>query len=112
MEYYDKKCLKIMGNRIGKTLKIDFTIEEMMRGKYARVCVLVDLMKLLIPLIRVGGRDIRIEYEGIHLLYFQCKVYGHSANNCQSKTNNMDKSKVMANNLWASNSKMYEEKSV
>ena len=37
MEYYDKKCLRTTGNRIGKTLKIDFTTEEKTRGKYARV---------------------------------------------------------------------------
>ena len=80
MEYYNKKCLKAMGNRIGKTLKVGFTMKEKTKGKYVRVCVMVDLTKLLLPLTCMGGKEIKIEYEGIHLLCFNCGVYGHFMN--------------------------------
>ena len=36
MEYYDRKCLKAIGNRIGKTLKVDITIEGKNRGKICK----------------------------------------------------------------------------
>ena len=55
LEYHDRRCLKAMGNRIGMTLKVDITIEEKIRGKYARVYVLVNLTKPLLPLIRFKG---------------------------------------------------------
>ena len=49
MEYYDRKCLRALGNRIGKAIKIDFNNEEKSRGKYARVCVTVNLNKPVLP---------------------------------------------------------------
>ena len=84
MEYYNLRCLKTMGNRIVKTIKVDITIEEKTSGKYARVCVLVDLTKPLLQLTRVGGRDTYIKYEGMHLICFKCGVYGHQTNGCQN----------------------------
>ena len=75
MEYYDHICHR---NRIGKTIKIDYTTKEKSRGKYVRVCVMIDIKKPPIPQFQIGNKIIKVEYEGIHLIYFNCGTYGHS----------------------------------
>lgn len=47
VEYYTEKWLERAGNRIARTLKVDKTTLIASRGKFARVCVEVDLTKPL-----------------------------------------------------------------
>lgn len=82
IEFYDQEFLTIMGNKIGKTLKVDLTTTMQTRGKFARVCVQVDLEKPLRAHYRLKGRPMRIEYEGIHLICFLCGKYGHEKDAC------------------------------
>ena len=71
-----------MENKIGKIMKNDRTMEEKSRGKYARVCVIVNLNEPLIPQFKVRGDEIKVEYEGMHLTCFNCGVYGHYSDGC------------------------------
>lgn len=43
IEYYDSKVLYHIGNKIGKTVKVDKNTIMHERGKYARICMEVDL---------------------------------------------------------------------
>lgn len=47
IEYYDSKFLKFVGNRIGRTLKVDKNTLSQAQGKYARLWVEVDLTEPL-----------------------------------------------------------------
>lgn len=47
------------------------------RGKFARVCVEIDLNKPLVPKIYVGGNWQTIEYEGLNLICFKCGHVDH-----------------------------------
>ncbi|RYR46194.1 hypothetical protein Ahy_A07g031954 [Arachis hypogaea] len=38
----------LIGNIVGRTLKVDYTTVEVSRGKFARLCVEVNLQKLLV----------------------------------------------------------------
>jgi hypothetical protein len=55
IEYYDAKVLKIIGDRIGKTVKMDKNTLKQERGKYARLCVTVDLTKPLLAMFSIKG---------------------------------------------------------
>lgn len=77
IEYYDKALLRRIGNRLGKTMKVDVATEKASRAKYARLTVKVDLTKPLIAKFRMRRRIWRLEYEGIHLICFRCGKYGH-----------------------------------
>lgn len=55
---------------------------EAYRGHYARVCVELDLSKLLMPSVTVLGESQLVEYEGLHLICFTCGRYGHKGENC------------------------------
>ncbi|CAL8995810.1 unnamed protein product [Prunus brigantina] len=47
------------------------------RGKFARLCVELDLSKPLILFIEVEGHTYGVVYEGIQLVCFECGCFGH-----------------------------------
>ncbi|WJX35274.1 hypothetical protein P8452_23289 [Trifolium repens] len=50
IEYYDSRALRFIGNRIGRTVKVDKNTLSQERGKYARLCVQVNLSKPLLAM--------------------------------------------------------------
>ncbi|XVF00260.1 hypothetical protein REPUB_Repub03eG0269800 [Reevesia pubescens] len=82
LEFYDNEVLKKMGNIIGQTLMIDRNTLVASRGRYARMCVEVDLTKPLVPKIYVGSRWQRVEYEGLGMMCFHCGKFGHVKDQC------------------------------
>lgn len=69
-----------LGNKIGRALKIDEnTLSQMEddnakteRGRYARVCVEVDLRRKWVPKVLVFNDLFQVEYEGFNLICFKC----------------------------------------
>jgi hypothetical protein len=55
------------------------------RGKYARLCVEVDLTKSLLAMFMIKGRKYNVEYEGLHLLCKNCGKFGHYSEGCPDK---------------------------
>ncbi|CAN1193024.1 hypothetical protein LINPERHAP2_LOCUS41831 [Linum perenne] len=72
LENFDVGILTLVGNRIVKTVRVDSIILFGTRGNYARLCVEVDLQQPLISKYRLHRRVRRIEYEGLHEIYFHC----------------------------------------
>lgn len=85
IEYYDPKVLKFIGNRIGRTVRVDNTTLLQERGKYARMCVEVDLTKPLLAMFEIQDRCYTVEYEGLHLLCLTCGRFGHYLDGCPNK---------------------------
>jgi hypothetical protein len=85
IEYYDSRALKFIGNRIGKTVKVDKNTLSLERGKYARLCVQVNLSQPLLAMFTIKGRKYNIEYEGLHMLCTICGRYGHYKEGCPDK---------------------------
>ncbi|XP_058763130.1 uncharacterized protein LOC131636537 [Vicia villosa] len=82
LEYYDARVLSFIGNRIGQTVKVDRNTLCIERGKYARLCVQMDLTKLLLAMFSIKGRHYKIEYEGLHRLCMICGRFGHVKDGC------------------------------
>lgn len=85
LEYYDREALSIIGDKIGETIRIDFNTSSQLRGRYARICVLVDLEKQLMSRFHLDGEDYFLEYEVLHLLCQSCEIYGQTGEVCPSK---------------------------
>jgi hypothetical protein len=85
IEYYDAKILNYIGNRIGETVKVDRNTLFQERGKYARVCVEVDLNKPLLAMFELKGEVYKVEYEGLHMLCRSCGKFGHYVEGCPDK---------------------------
>ena len=82
IEYYNAKALQIIGNAIGKVLRVDtFTASET-RGRFARICVQVDVEKPLATATMIGRLEQQICYEGIHIMCFGCGRIGHRKEQC------------------------------
>lgn len=68
IEFYEEKVLMQIGDRIVKAVKVDATTLRAERGKYACICVEVDLTKPLISVANLNGWIYKVEYEGLHLI--------------------------------------------
>ena len=85
IEYYKVSVLKNIGKAIGPVLRIDTHTTSESRGKFARLCVQVNLDKPLVNLIRIGGIWQKVQYEGLGSLCFSCGRVGHQAVGCPYK---------------------------
>ncbi|CAN1163139.1 hypothetical protein LINPERHAP2_LOCUS24873 [Linum perenne] len=82
IEYFDAAILRLIGDRIGRTIRIDHTTLTGTRGNYARICVEVNLQEPLLSKYRLHRRVRRIEYEGLHVICYHCGCYGHEKGSC------------------------------
>lgn len=85
IEYYDSDFLYFVGNQIGRTIKVDKNAMVIERGKYARICVEIDLDKPLLPMFEIKQHIYRVEYEELHLLCRTCGKFGHYKEGCTIK---------------------------
>ncbi|XP_028807535.1 uncharacterized protein LOC114762238 [Neltuma alba] len=82
LDYYDHGVLHVLGSQIGRVLKVDLNTAKRKKGRFARICVELDLNVPLHPLILVNRKAKRIQYKGIHLICFSCGRYRHDAEHC------------------------------
>ncbi|KAJ1441395.1 Ribonuclease H-like superfamily [Sesbania bispinosa] len=92
IEYYDNHVLWRIGDVVGRTVKVDANTSRFIedeeglsmiteRGKFARICVEVDLRKILISRFKLNGRLYSVEYEGLNLICFNCGCFDHRKEN-------------------------------
>lgn len=108
IEYYDKHLLWKLGNKVGKTLKVDVhTIRENKNGgelntteigRFARISVELNLNKMFIPRVSIRNNTYRIEYEGLNLICFICGRYGHHKETCPTTTTILENQTVGEDN--------------
>ncbi|KAI9096372.1 hypothetical protein K1719_026091 [Acacia pycnantha] len=82
MELCTVESLGMIGNMIGKMIKIDRSMSIYDKGGFARICVEVDLQKPLLSAFTAFGADKQLVYEGLHLVCFECGLYGHERKGC------------------------------
>lgn len=87
IEYYEPSALREIGEAIGPVLRIDAHTTAESRGRFARLCVQVNFNEPIIKLLKMGGIDQPVPYEGIHSLCFACGRVGHKEENCPYKIN-------------------------
>lgn len=82
VEYYKEDWLKRAGDRIGKMIRVDDTTRALTRGKFARVCIEIKLLKPLKAGYKLRGQRWRLQYERLHDLCFICGQYGYKEVGC------------------------------
>lgn len=82
IEYYDPEALKEIGKAIGNVLRIDSHTALESRGRYARLCVQVDINRPLVNTLLIGNFRQAVIYEGISRLCFSCGRVGHRREAC------------------------------
>ncbi|CAN1124932.1 hypothetical protein LINPERHAP1_LOCUS19150, partial [Linum perenne] len=104
LENFDVGILTLVGNKIGKTVRVDGTTLFGARGNYVRVCVEIDPHK---PLVSKYRLHCRVEYEGLHKISFECGRYGQGKSSCstlrvqeqEEPTNNVFYNPMFGDNL-------------
>lgn len=81
IEFFSRETLLCMGNLLGKATKVDEATASILQDRFARVYVEIAWNKPLIPCVRIMGRVQHIEYEGLHIISFNCGQYGHRNGN-------------------------------
>ncbi|XP_045791942.1 uncharacterized protein LOC123886693 [Trifolium pratense] len=71
-----------MASAIGRPIKVDINTLNVERGKFARVCVEVDLTVPVVGKIWVNGHWYKVQYEGLRLICTNCGCYGHLGRKC------------------------------
>ena len=66
IEFYNAEALVHIGKAIGNVLKVDTHTASETRGRFARLCVQVDVDKPLIDTVLIGRFEQAVTYEGIH----------------------------------------------
>lgn len=85
MVYYDESLIWAFASAIGNPIKVDLHTLRMARGRFARVCVEVDLNQPSVGRVGVQGSWYNVEYEGLHIICAQCGCYGHLLKDCPAK---------------------------
>lgn len=82
IEYYHVEALQLIGNAIGKVLRIDTHTVCESKGKFARLCIQVDIGKPLVIALLIGGKEQAVCYKGVQRLCFACGRIRHWRENC------------------------------
>ena len=72
IEYYNVEALQIIGNAVGRVLRIDTHTVNEYRGRFARLCIQIDVEKPLVTALLINGKEQPISYEGIQQVCFSC----------------------------------------
>ncbi|CAN1126822.1 hypothetical protein LINPERHAP2_LOCUS3658 [Linum perenne] len=82
IQYFNNLAVTRIGDYIGKTIRLDLATSEGARGRYARVCVELDLSKPLLGKYMLEDRVLLVEYENIVNFCFGCGKYGCKTESC------------------------------
>ena len=82
IEYYNPEAFLHIGKSIGKVLRVDSHTAMETRGRYARMCVQVNVDKPLATAVLIGKFEQPIYYDGLQRLTFSCGRIGHRKENC------------------------------
>ncbi|CAN1201042.1 hypothetical protein LINPERHAP2_LOCUS45359 [Linum perenne] len=85
IHYFNQLAVTRIGNHIGRTVRLDLATTEGARGRFARVCVEIDISKPLIGKYMIEDRTFLVEYESLENICHHCGIYGHKIDNCSEK---------------------------
>ncbi|KAL9307967.1 putative transcription factor interactor and regulator CCHC(Zn) family [Arabidopsis thaliana] len=76
---------RLRSGGLGKPLKVDLTTLNFERGRFAHVCVEVNLKKPLKGSILINGGQYFVSYEGLTNICPTCGIFGHSVHVCPKR---------------------------
>ncbi|CAL1392306.1 unnamed protein product [Linum trigynum] len=76
--FYHREVLFALGNLLGRTVKLDYHTENLLRGKFARIAVELDMTKPLATRIRLDGQWQPVVYENLPHICYDCGRIGHT----------------------------------
>ncbi|KAJ4823413.1 hypothetical protein Tsubulata_042683 [Turnera subulata] len=84
-KHYHVGVLRMVGDQIGRTVRIDIPTQQADRAQFARIAIELDLTKALESRVNFEGVWYHIVYEDIPQFCFECGMAGHSLVSCPSR---------------------------
>lgn len=75
--FYDESYLLYVARVVGHPIKVDMNTLNENRGRFARICVELDLSQVMVGKVCLEGYWYNIEYEVMHVICTKCGCYGH-----------------------------------
>jgi hypothetical protein len=84
--YYDENFLLAVASAIGNPVRVDLHALWVEFGRFARVCVEIDLDKPVVKKVGINGEWYLIDYEDMHInsICTKCGAYYHVLRDCPS----------------------------
>lgn len=86
MEYYTVMAIWRIASCLGWVIRIDRNTKDVQRGRFASVCIDLDLTKPLCSSISLGNVCQFVEDERLQLICFQCGKLGYRKDSCPMST--------------------------
>ena len=86
IKYYHLEFLKHVGNKLGKLLKVDAITRAAIRGRYAQMCVQINIANPLLKRVKIGSFWQDIVYENLPMLCYWRGRIGHRDIHCSEGT--------------------------
>ncbi|KAK9207991.1 hypothetical protein WN944_000342 [Citrus x changshan-huyou] len=80
---YNRKVLQKLGQLVGNVIKIDSNTASSSRGRFARLALSISLTRPLVSQFELDGKIQKVEYEGLPVICYKCRCYGHNSSNCK-----------------------------
>ena len=80
--YYHLEFLKHVRHKLGKLLKVDAITSAAIRGRYARICVQLNMTNLLPKRVKIGTFWQDIVYENLPMMCYRCGRLGQREPQC------------------------------
>ncbi|XP_057452752.1 uncharacterized protein LOC130744598 [Lotus japonicus] len=80
--YFDASFLMSVAKLVGTPIRVDMNTLTAERGKFARICVELDLTKPVLGKFWFEGNWFKVVYEGLHIICGSCGCYGHQTRAC------------------------------
>ncbi|KAL5834734.1 hypothetical protein ACOSQ4_014231 [Xanthoceras sorbifolium] len=78
IKWIDGELLWNIGGMLGITLKVDLVTEAQSRGRFARICIEINISEPLKSSLLIEDRAVKIEYENLGLICFSCEKVEHA----------------------------------
>lgn len=82
--YYAESFLLALASVVGKPIKVDRNTLKVEGGRFARICVEMDLIQPAVGKVWLNGYWYKVAYEGLHIICLNCGCYGHLGRNCKA----------------------------
>jgi len=80
--YYDGSVLWDLASMVGTPVKVDLHTLRVVRGRFVRVCVEIDLTQPIVGRVGINGEWYQVQYEGLHTICTHYGCYGHVLKGC------------------------------
>lgn len=75
--YYIESLVRALAKVIGKVVTVDYNTTDGKRGKFARIDVVADISKHLIPFLGIDEKKQAVVLEGLPSICYDCIRVGH-----------------------------------